>query len=314
MIHAPVGVVIVNYWHDAHDTLCALDSLVSAQPSPLRVAVVDNGSRDSSLARLQQWIDDTGTGDRVSLLALPGNTGFAGGNNAGLELLARDTELAAFLLLNNDATVERSFFAELEIAMHTRPDAALYGATIYHADGRTVWYAGGAEQPLRALVLHQTELPASNDPRDTEFVTGCAMVIPRTTLARMGGLCEAYFPGYWEDAEYSVRARRLGPLVYAPGAIAYHKVGTSMGIARVSPRVAYLENRHRALFVRRNYEGLTRAVALTYLLATKPLRMLRESLAGNPRVGWAILRGAMAGIFAGEARRPDVATATPGRR
>lgn len=299
-----VGVVMVNYWKDGSDTVEALDSIYSASPRPAHVVVVDNGSEDLSISRLRAWIQDTASADWVTLLPLQHNSGFSGGNNAGLRVLQDERRISAFLLLNNDATVAPDFFAHLAAAVTERPDAALYGVTIFEADGKTVWYAGGTERPTRALMLHDTEVPATSEPRETQFVTGCAMLIPRHTFDRLGGLAEIYFPGYWEDAEYSFRARQLGPLVYAPGAVVYHKVGASMGSATVSPRIAYIENRHRAVFVRRNYRGVQRVASLAYLVVSKPARMLKEVARGNPRVGWAILQGAMAGILRGETGPP----------
>ncbi|MGI8509234.1 MAG: glycosyltransferase family 2 protein [Gemmatimonadaceae bacterium] len=304
MDESSVGVVMVNYWKDGSDTIEALDSLYSASPRAAHVVVVDNGSEDLSISRLRAWIQNTASATWVTLLPLDRNTGFSGGNNAGIRVLRDDPRITAFLLLNNDATVAPDFFTHMGAAVAARPDAALYGATIFEYDRKTVWYAGGTERPSRALMLHDITIPATSEPRETQFVTGCAMLIPRDTFDSLGGLAEIYFPGYWEDAEYSFRARQLGPLVYAPGAVVYHKVGASMGSAKVSPRVAYIENRHRAVFVRRNYRGLQRVVSLAYLIVTKPARLLKEIARGNPRVGWAILQGAMAGVIRGETGTP----------
>lgn len=297
MADVAIGVVLVN-WNGADDTLVALDSLAGAHPRPARVVVVDNGSRDDSVARLTAWIDAHDARAWVHVVALAENRGFPGGNNAGLEVLAAEGVTDAFLLLNNDTTVAEDFFARLADGVAARPDAGLYGTTIYEWDRETVWYAGGTEHPIRALVLHQYRVPTGAAPRDTEFVTGCSMLIPRTTYARLGGLSEVYFPLYWEDAEYSVRARRtIGPLVYLPGAVVYHRVGATVGMPDVTPRVAYVQNHHRAIFVRRNYTGARRAAATLYLLVTKPARCVKELLRGNARVGWAILRGSLTGIF-----------------
>lgn len=299
-----IGVVMVNYWKDGADTLDALESLRVASPRPAHVVVVDNGSADRSIELLDAWIVSTHNSRWVTLLQLGYNSGFSAGNNAGVALLAERADVDAFLLLNNDTTVAPDFFARLAEGVSSRPDAALYGATIYESDASTVWYAGGTEHPNRVLFLHEFAVPDDGVPRETEFVTGCAMLVPRRTLERLGGLPELYFPGYWEDAEYSYRARTLGPLIYVPRAVVYHKVGASMGAASVSPRIAYVENRHRALFARRNYTGFQRLVSLGYLAVTKPARMLKEVARGNSHVGIAILRGTLAGAVRGESGPP----------
>jgi GT2 family glycosyltransferase len=129
------------------------------------------------------------------------------------------------------------------------------------------------------------------------------MLISRDALAAVGLLPECYFPAYMEDAEYSVRACRAGfPVIYAPRVIAYHKVGASLGLAAVTPRVAYALNRHRGFYVRRNMTGWTRAAALGYLILTKPGRAALETIRGRPRIGWAVFTGFLAGLFSLSAR------------
>jgi len=101
-----------------------------------------------------------------------------------------------------------------------------------------------------------------------------------------------------EDAEYSLRVRRSGlDLVYAPRAIVYHKVGATFGARSTSPRTTYFQTRHRLFFARRNLKGMTRAVALMYMAITKPARAVVDVLSGRPRIGWATLRGTVAGLL-----------------
>jgi hypothetical protein len=318
---AAIAVVIVN-WRNAPDTLQALASLVAASPQPHRVVVIDNGSADGSVDRFGKWaraehidfelIDEdagftrgcdenepTSPASWLTVVRLSSNRGFAGGNNVGLALVETDSSVTHFLLLNNDAIVAPNYFAEMQRALELRPDAGLCIGTIYELPNRDrVWYAGGRMHPLRALALHSVRRPASPDPVATEFVTGCAMVISREALQRVGMLAECYFPGYMEDAEYSWRVRSSGlDLIYAPGAVVYHNIGATFGARATSPLAAYHQNRHRLFFVRRNLRGARRTAAILYMAATKPGRALVDVLRGRPDVGWATLRGTFAGLF-----------------
>jgi GT2 family glycosyltransferase len=312
--HIAIGVIVVN-WRNAPDTLRCLDSLVSATPLPRRVVVVDNGSGDDSVEQTIDWAsrravtvdlvhDAEGTRlpaagpSWLTVVSNPTNLGFAGGNNVGLALLRRDRAITHFLLLNNDATVARDYFGEIGRAALSRERVGLCIGTIYEDERRDrVWYAGGRFIPMRALVEHERELPGDAVAVETEFVTGCAMLISRSALERAGALPECYYPGYMEDAEYSWRVRRCGlALLYAPSAVAYHKVGGSFGSGR-SPSVAFHLSRHRLFFVRRNLHGVQRLAALFYMGITKPARALLDTLRGNPRLGWATLRGTLSGFF-----------------
>ncbi len=303
------GVVVLN-WNNAHETIPCLDSLVAADPRPQHVIVVDNGSSDSSVSSIRAWGETRGlmSDERglswLVLIEAKTNRGFAGGNNLGLDLLRTNSEVTHLMLLNNDATVAPDFFELISVALGKAPGAGLITGTILEDPARDrVWFAGGTELPGRALYQHRLDVPVSDEPVPTDFVTGCAMVISRPAIEKLGYLAECYFPLYWEDGEYSFRARHAGfPVLYAPRATVYHKVGATVGAANVSPVVAHCQNRLRVFYVRRNYRGWTKARALAYLAITKPGRAVIEAVRGRPRIGWEILTGTISGFVSADAR------------
>lgn len=290
-----IGVVVLN-WNGAGDTIACLDSLRLANPRAARSVVVDNASADDSVTRITDWARQNEF--PVEMLVARSNLGFAGGNNVGLSRLLLDPGITHFLLLNNDATVAADFFGEMNRALATAPDAGLLTATIYENPGREkVWYAGGREIRSRALIEHFLTPPRGADPVPTEFVSGCVMLISRQAVSEIGLLADCYFPLYMEDAEYSLRAREAGlPVLYAPRARAFHKVGATVGTAAASPFITQAQVRNRVLYVRRNFRGLERVVALGYLAITKPGKALAETLAGRPKMGMAVLKGAIEGF------------------
>jgi GT2 family glycosyltransferase len=309
-----VTVVVVN-WNGGDDTVACLQSLWCATPRPHRVVVVDNASTDSSLAQIEAW--SAGAGATIAMIPhghsrpdspawlqvvkASDNLGFARGNNAALEMMRHDS--SDVLLLNNDATIAPDFLEKMVEARDSVSGAAIIGATIYRMpETERVWFAGGRATPFRALVSHELNPPRDPRPRPTDFVTGCAMFITRDALHRVGLLPECYSPGYMEDAEYCWRARENGvSVVYAPAAVAYHKVGASFSRMPV-PAVTYTLNRNRVFFVRRNLRGLLRVGALAYLIATKPARALVELLRGRPAHASAVFRGAWDGFLSPVAR------------
>ncbi|HEY5086564.1 MAG TPA: glycosyltransferase family 2 protein [Gemmatimonadaceae bacterium] len=306
------GVVMIN-WNGAEDTIPALDSLVAATPRPDRVVLIDNGSEDNSLMRLRAWcdakapswnesaplaLDNIDNSAWLLLITADSNLGFSGANNVGLRYLAKSTSVTHMLLLNNDATVAPDFFAEMANAIHDWPHAGLLGCLIYrHPQRDQIWFAGSKEIPWRALINHVVDAPGTNDPFPARFVTGCAMVISRALYDAEGGMAEVYNPIYWEDADYSHRAIARGwrPMV-VPRALVYHRVGASGSGERLTPRTAFLQNRNRAIYVRRNYRGPDRLLALGYLCATKPARAVVEIARGHGPLGSAIVRGFWRGM------------------
>jgi GT2 family glycosyltransferase len=319
-----VWVIVLN-WNGVADTEVCLASLLDAEPRPHGIVVVDNGSRAGEVDRLRTWAEARGApvrllsadptdwpaaGDRATrpgeivLLASSTNRGFSGGNNVGLVYAEADPAATHFLLLNNDATVSRSYFADLESGLAAYPDTGLASGTIYEMNApHRLWYAGGHIVPLRTIAVHHLEAPASDATIATGFICGCSMLISAATLVRLGHLPECYFPAYAEDAEYSQRALDDSiPVLYVPRAIAYHQVGASLGKAAVSPRVTYMLNRHRGFWARRNLRGAQRLGALLYLVITKPGRALVDALRGRPRTAWAVLTGTLDGLVSPRAR------------
>jgi len=307
-------VVVVN-WNTPADTIACLESILAATAHPRRVVVVDNASSDDSVARITRWAHGRGVSVRMLsdgeerladvgdawlvLVASRTPRGFSANNNLGLRFFRDRSPVSHVLLLNNDATVERTFFEELSRAATARPDGGLFTGIIYHDPERDrIWYAGGEINPLRALVTHRTRKPSSPEPGETSFVCGCAMLISRSVMDAIGLLPECFDPIYCEDADYSLRARAAGfPLLCAPRAVAFHKVGATVGEPSAAPRTTFSTNRNRAYLIRRNYRGWRRAAGLGYLLVTKPGRALLDTVKGKPRIGWAVLRGMLAGVF-----------------
>ena len=294
---ARIGVAVIN-WNGLADTITCLESLRAATPRPERTVVVDNGSSDDSPQATQTWIRQH-TDLHCELIVLPRNLGFAGGNNVALARLAADEELTHFLLLNNDATVAPSFFADLRKALEQAPEAGVLGVTIYDSSPRgkgRVWYAGGFVERWRALGRHRYDVPHDGKVVPVEFVTGCAMLISRAAFTRLGPLPECYFI-YFEDAEYSVRALAAGvPVLYAPTPVVQHAIGGTVRVATAA-RVERRFSHSRALFARRNLRGATRVAAIAYLLVTGFSRAVLRTIRGRPVRAWAAFRGTVDGLL-----------------
>ena len=306
--------MVIN-WNAPADTIECLTSILAASNHPSRVVVVDNASRDDSLHAIKRWARERGVPMRIVaegealtrdvhprgllLFASGSERGFSSNNNIGLRYFRDLTDVSHVLLLNGDATVAGDFFDELARVVREHPRGGLFTGTIYREPERDrVWYAGGDVNPVRALASHREILPASPEPVETSFVSGCTMLIARPAMVAAGLLDECFDPAYSEDVDYSLRVKAARfPLIYAPRARSFHKVGGTIGSAFRSPSITFAVTRNRALVVRRNYRGWRRVAGLGYMLVTKPGRALLEAVKGRPRIGWAVVTGALSGVF-----------------
>jgi hypothetical protein len=307
-------IVVIPSYNHADDAITCLSSLRVADSSPRRVIFVDDASKDDAVGAIVAWAtrervafqvvdpaslaDEADPGKWLTIVASTKNSGFSVSCNIGLRYVRDATDAPYALLLNNDAAVAKSYFVDLAAGISAEPAAGLATGTIYEWDQKTVWYAGGRFNPMRAVAEHDLDVPADGTPRRTEFVCGCTMLISRAVLETVGLLPELYTPCYCEDADYSFMASRAGfPLVYVPKAIAFHRVGSSLGRQDHPPTVIYWFNRNRGYAMRRNYRGWQRAAGIGYLVVTKPARALWELLHGRPKAAGAFIRGTVVGLF-----------------
>jgi hypothetical protein len=115
-----VSVIIVN-WNGKEYLPECLDSLRDQTYHDFEAVVVDNGSHDGSVDLLRKsypW---------VRLVLLETNSGFAGGNNAGLA--AADAG-AYIVTLNNDTRVDRRWLEELTAAAEGSPQVGMVASRI----------------------------------------------------------------------------------------------------------------------------------------------------------------------------------------
>jgi len=306
------AVVIPTFNHGA-DVITCLRSLREASETPTRVIVVDDASTEDTVETIAAWARKTGASFEVTaperlgqtrtrpwltIVAAKSNAGFSVSCNIGLAYVRDHTDAPFVLLLNNDAAVSPSYFGDLAAGLSARENVGLATGTIYEWDRSTVWYAGGRFNPRRAVAEHYLEVPSDGATRSTEFVCGCTMLIARPVLETVGLLPEIYSPAYCEDADYSLAVARAGfDLAYVPRAIAFHRVGSSLGRGDRPPNVIYCFNRNRGYAIRRNFSGFDLAAGIGYMALSKPARALWELVRGRPKSAAAFIRGTATGLL-----------------
>jgi GT2 family glycosyltransferase len=242
-----VSIIILN-WNGYDDTKECLGSVGQIDYPDYDVIVVDNGSKDGSVEKLEKGFPS------VFFIKNPVNLGFTGGNNVGMrEALKADPDY--ILLLNNDTTVDRSMLSELVKAAESDENIGIAGPKIYfYSDPQVIWSAGTRRDIfMRSKHIGYGEKDAGqySEVKDVAEVTGCAMLIRRRVIEKIGMLNEDYFRT-GEDTEFCLRARRAGfRIVFAPGSRMWHKVSMSTGGENSPSNVYY--SRRNALYLAQKY-------------------------------------------------------------
>ena len=270
------AIIILN-WNNANDTLSCLDSLQNAE-GEFRVYLVDNGSTDTSVQRIQAWIKEHPDFD-ISLIPLDMNYGFACGNNKGIAVAAKDNP-DSFLLLNNDTEVTADFLSKLQdFASKNTQYKVLTPLIFFHSDKTKIWNAGGRfKWGKRTYFYNDKKL---SDIKEKEFlpisfITGCALYfLPEVLKDDMTVFTEKFFFGE-EDCEFSMRMKTQNiAMACVLDSVIYHKVSSTISPLSL-PGKLYIYYLNRFINVRQSY-GL-----LFYLLwRVATLRSIKKGLLVN---------------------------------
>lgn len=227
-----VFVIIVN-WNGKEDTKACITSLekINKKNCDFHIIVVDNGSDDGSASEIRNKFP------LVTVLEAGQNLGFTGGNNYGIRH-AMSLGADFIWLLNNDTTVDGNVLSVINA--FDDPKVGVSGSKIYFSPGRefhhdrykdaergkVIWYAGGIIDRKNMYASHRGIDEVDHGQYDkngeTDFVTGCSMMIKREVFERIG-LFDDRFYLYLEDLDFCLRAQKAGyKIMYTPSSVLWH--------------------------------------------------------------------------------------------
>lgn len=225
-----LSVIIVSY-NVKHYLYQCLDSVYKALHGlEAEVYVVDNHSRDESVAFLQQRYAD------VNYIEMNHNLGFARANNIAI----RQSQGEYVLLLNPDTIVGESVLTSVVHFMDEHPDAGAVGVKMLHANGMKAKESRrGIPKPMTAFYKMSglcNRFPESrrfgryymgylpwDEPAEIEVVSGAFCMLRREALNKVGLLDEDFFM-YGEDIDLSYRLLKGGfTNWYVPETILHYK-------------------------------------------------------------------------------------------
>lgn len=247
----PLVYIVVLNWNGWRDTMDCIASLNGLTYPHHRIVIVDNASTDDSVQRIQEACL---AHPQIDLVTSDKNLGYAGGNNTGIRhALQRD---AAFVwILNNDTIVDPDALTKLVEAMSDHTIAAA-GSKIFYYDVQpdTIWFAGSKLDTRTGMTSHE----GGNQPdgsqfgidHDTEFLSGCSMLVRAEPLRSVGLLDERLFL-YYEESDFCARLQAQGLRVrQVQSSLVWHKC--SQSVIRIGPSRQYYFSRNRLLFMRQH--------------------------------------------------------------
>jgi len=271
-----ISVIIVS--HNSRDWLeMSLPSLETQTYSPLEVIVVDNASLDDS----SEWVAEKYPD--YKLLSLQETVSLAKAINQGVD----SAEGEYCLILNPDVKLKQDAVEKmLKVAQEDQSCAAvaaklrfLWAPAFLNGVGNSVGaISWGQDNGLGHLDLGQFD-------SWTEVPSACfAAALISMNAWRKIGPSDENFPLYYEDSEWSYRARILGYSIrLAPSAVVYHAFGGRKPAGKedeLSAKKLRQVNYGRLRFI-------TKILGRNYLLRYLINYMVEDFV----RLIWAVLRG-----------------------
>lgn len=241
-----VSIITLNY-NQTEATCAFLESARHLQYPNYEILVCDMASASDPTERIVK-----GNYPHTRVLKSKKNLGFAGGNNWGMRQAKGDF----LFIVNNDTEVTPDllqrlidpFFKDSEIGV-TCPKIK------YYANPNIIQYAGFNPMNLytgrtTSIGLKEVDHGQYNISRRTSAAHGCAMMVKREILERVGMFAEKFFL-YYEEWDWSARITKANYKIwYTADAEIYHKESVTVG--KTNPIKVYYHTRNRILYMRRN--------------------------------------------------------------
>lgn len=284
-----LDIVLVNWNAGDHLRIC-LQSIADTHQNNFslqRVVVVDNGSTDDSLERLES-ISIPLTVIRNQLnrgFAAACNQGAAGSITDYLLFLNCDTRLFANSLRDAIAFMEQSQQATVGICGIRLVDstgvtavAAARFPTLRVMFGKIT----GLSHLLPALFpSHQMRPQELAENRDVDQVMGAFFLIRKTVYDQCNGFDERFFV-YFEEVDLALRAKRLGYRSYFLADVTAFHVGGGL-TGQVKARRLFYSLRSRIQYAEKHYTWWAKILLVLCTITVEPLlRLLRGLLRLSP--------------------------------
>ncbi len=248
-----VAVVILN-WNGRNHLETYLPSVLTHTPLDSQVWVVDNGSSDESVA----WLK-THHGDRIQVVELNQNHGFAEGYNRGLAHIEADM----YVLLNSDVRLDGPWIEPVLKVMDSRDWDVASPLMVQDERPSMCDHAGAAGgwmdkdgYPFCLGRLFQSVEPVDDwltQNREVFWASGACFFIRKSAWCDSGGFDGSLF-AHMEEIDLCWRLKNEGKRVGCVGSVRVRHLGGGT-LQTKSPFKTYLNFRNNLIVMLKNRDG-----------------------------------------------------------
>lgn len=205
--------VIIPHLNKIEETQTCYEAIAKQSIPPTLVVIIDNASSVHTEQDLAAACPTALT------LRLETNKGFAGAVNIGIRKALENKSVTHILVLNNDTSCPTDTLERLLAASEADPANGITGCPLLEGEGaaRKVVHPGKHIKGLWAIPY------AAKEGEEPDYLSGTCLLIKRGVLDEVGLFDEGFF-FYWEDADFSQRAKQYGwKLAVASDALVEHR-------------------------------------------------------------------------------------------
>lgn len=259
----PLVCIVVLNWNGKRFLEKCLATLKKTTYKNYKIIIADNGSTDGSIEYVKKQ-------KGVDLLALGKNYGFAGGNNHGAEYALKKYKCKYVLWLNNDTEIIQPGWLNILVETAERSQSTgIVGCKLLFPDGR-IQHAGAYFHPIKVAghrgVLEQ-DYGQYDEEKEMDYVTAACIMVKKDLIDKIGLMDEGYFPIYFEEADYCIKAKKAGfKILYTGHAKLIHHTSATTSQEQEDKRY-YIWEKNRIRFVKRNFSIFWKPFAYARILA-----------------------------------------------
>lgn len=263
--------VIVLAWNHKEDTREALCSFLESENANFRIVVVDNASTDGTVEMVKSEFPS------VEIITSHVNLGVSGGYNLGIQY-AMDHGANFVLIANNDILVHPKMIAHLIESQKENPSIGISMPKIYHfyGDQNRYWCTGGYWRKCPPTIKMMNSNRKENDVRELpeflDFAPSCVLLLNKLLINAIGLFDTNYF-FYFDDWDYSIRARKSGfKIALVQESKMWHKVSISTQKSE-NPQIWWEHmGWSAALFAKKHLSSPVQVIFLSWMIVREVMK------------------------------------------
>lgn len=242
--------IVLGYGRFKETSQKCLDSLISdAIDENIEILAVDNGSPDNSAQLLQVYAKNN---PKLKIQINSDNLGFGGGMNHAVKSSKADW----IILINSDIIFAKYSLKNLLNSIENLPQniGLIAPLTNNAGNGQCIYIPGNnAEEILKNAELITNS--ASGLTTISYRADFCCVAIKTSVWQELDGLSPVFGKGYYEDFDFSLRAKKLGyECAIAEDSFVYHEGSSSFKASKEKKEL--IKNNKRIFLSRHPYAKL----------------------------------------------------------